>query len=447
MNDASSLLADTGHAWEMGDAHVIHRALTDVDLAHVLALLDVAAVPDEAARHLLGALLELHGQPSSAVDYSPEHGETYVARQRHLHERIGDHAGWLDLGRTRREAVRTAFRMVLREQLLDLVEGAASFASAAADLSEQHVDTLMPDYTYLQRAQATTFGHYVLSFAFPVLRDAERLLIEHDHVNLAPTGVGGASGSSIIRDRDGTARTLGFDGAILHMRDAMWQSDPLVHALAIAVTLATTQDKLAEDLEIFSSEEFGFVALADALCRPSVMMPQKRNPYALSVIRGTTGILIGRLTGQMAVHKSPSARSDGLIYTFGEVSRGLDLARQVLRLGTAVVAGLDVDRARMMSALATGGTEAADVAALLTRVGGVDYRTAHRIVRTALDTARAHPKGSGALVVADLLAAAHQVGVRDLRVSDDDLHECVDPARSLAARSGRAVPRRRMPWR
>jgi argininosuccinate lyase len=155
-----------------------------------------------------------------------------------------------------------------------------------------------------------------------VLRDAGRLLAELVHVNASPAGCGAANGSPILDDRDGSARTLGFDRAIPHTRDAMWQTDPFLHLLTAATSLVLTQDKLAEDLEIFTSVEFDFVDLDEAYTRPSILMPQKRNPYALTVVRGSAGVLLGRLAGQAAVAKTPSARSDNLIYAYENAPRG-----------------------------------------------------------------------------------------------------------------------------
>ena len=124
----------------------------------------------------------------------------------------------------------------------------------------------------------------------------------------------------------------------------MWQIDGLIHVLASASSLLSTQSKLAEDLEIWSSSEFDFVDLADPYTRSSVLMPQKRNPYSLSIVRGASGVLIGRLTGFLAVAKSPSARSDNLIFAYGEVPRALDLAIRVTRLMTGVMRTLEVQR-------------------------------------------------------------------------------------------------------
>jgi argininosuccinate lyase len=428
-------LVAAGYAWETADAPVLHDALNLADLAHAVELADRGILPAAAGRALLGALLDLAALPAAGVGYDPVHGELYDSRERHLTDRIGTDAGWLRAGRTRREAVRIALRITVRAQLLDLVAGAASLATALAEQAERHVDTLMPDYTYLQPAQPTTFGHYLLSFADPVLRDAGRLLAELAHVNASPAGSGAANGSPILDDREGSARALGFDRAIAHTRDAMWQTDPFLHLLTAATSLVLTQDKLAEDLEIFTSVEFDFVDLAEAYTRPSILMPQKRNPYALTVVRGSAGILIGRLTGQAAVAKTPSARSDNLIYTYGELPRAIDLACRVTRLSAAVVRTLTARPERMREALDSGYTQAADLADRLMRRFGADYRTAHRVVQRAVRA------GTG--LDADALArAACEVVGWEWRLDPAELAAALDPAALVRSRTalGGAAP-------
>ncbi len=147
------------------------------------------------------------------------------------------------------------------------------------------------------------------------------------------------------------AELLGFGGVIEHTRDAMWQVDGLINILATIASMLSNQSKLAEDLEIWSSSEFDYVDLDDGFTRSSVLMPNKRNPYALSIVRGASGILIGRLSGFLAVVKSPSARSDNLIFAYGEVPRALDLASRTTRLMSGVVRTLRVNTHRMADAL------------------------------------------------------------------------------------------------
>jgi argininosuccinate lyase len=373
-------LIDSGFALENADAPFLHEGLNLADIAHVLDLLRREIVPAPAARDLLRLLLEVQQVAVEDFPYDPEFGESYNSRERYFVERLGKVAGWLHAGRPRREAARIALRIHLRGQLLELVDEVVRFARDTTALAARHVHTLMPDQTYLQQAQPSTFAHYVLSFAYPAMRDAKRLLEEFDDVNRSPAGAGCVNGTRLLDDRRVVASALGFDEVIEHTRDAMWQIDGLIHVLASASSLLSTQSKLAEDLEIWSSSEFDFVDLADAYTRSSILMPQKRNPYSLSIARGASGVLIGRLTGFLAVAKSPSARSDNLIFAYGEVPRALDLAIRVTRLMAGVVRTLEVNVERMADGLEAGYTQATDLSEYIVQRCGVDYRTAYDVV-------------------------------------------------------------------
>ncbi|HEX2178967.1 MAG TPA: lyase family protein, partial [Actinomycetota bacterium] len=225
-------------------------------------------------------------------------------------------------------------------------------------------------------------------------------------------------------------------------RDAMWQTDGLVDVLAVVASLVGTQSKLAEDLEIWASQEFDFVDLAESYTRASVLMPQKRNPYALSIVRGAAGVLIGRLTGLLAVVKTPSARTDNLIFAYGEVPRSLDLAARVTRLMGGVVATLKVRPERMWESLVGGFSQATDLAEYVMETCHVDYRTAYHVVGTAVRDAA--QKGlRGVDLTGEMLdeAAVREVG-RPLGLAGRELQEVLDPRRIAFGRTapGGAAP-------
>ncbi|MDF3048886.1 MAG: argininosuccinate lyase [Pseudonocardia sp.] len=382
-------LIDAGFAVEVADAPLLHDGLNVADLAHVLVLHERAVVPEAAVRRLLGVVLEAARTPVAEFGYDPAYGEVYNCRERRFAARIGHDAGWLHAGRPRREAVRIALRLRVRRHLADLVAAAAEFALSAARTAERHAETVMAEQTYLQHAQPSTFGHYLLGTVYPVLRDAARLTADLDWVNRSPAGAGGVNGSPLTGDRGRTAALLGFDDVIEHTRDAMWQADGFTSAVVTAASLVTTLAKLAEDLEIWSSAEFGYVSLAAEHTRSSVLMPQKRNPYALTMVRGEAGVLIGRATGMLALAKSPSARSDNLIFAYGEVPRALDLATRATRLMAGVVGGLTVDAERMYAAVESGFAQAADLAEHLMVSTGLDYRSAYDLVGACVRRAAA----------------------------------------------------------
>jgi argininosuccinate lyase len=222
----------------------------------------------------------------------------------------------------------------------------------------------------------------------------------------------------------------------------MWQVDGLFDMVGAAAGLLVNQSKLAEDLEIWASQEFDYVTLDDAYSRASVLMPQKRNPYALSIIRGAAGILAGRLAGLLAVAKTPSARSDNLIFAYGEVPRALDLALRTTRLSAGVVRTLRVNGDRMRAALEAGFSQATDLAEHIMQVCGIDYRSAYRVVGHAVRQAAAQGRRGLDIDGALLDAAAAEVIGRPLGLAACDLSPVLDPGRIVASRTtlGGAAP-------
>ncbi len=436
MSPYADELVEGGFAIEVADAPLLHAGLNVADLAHVLVLRERGVVPEEAGRRLLAVLLDAARTPVAEFGYDPAHGEVYNCRERRFAAQIGRDAGWLHAGRPRREAVRIAMRLRVRHDTADLIEAAAGFAAAAAAVAASHAETLMAEQTYLQHAQPSTFGHYLLGMVYPVLREIERLTAELDRVNQSPAGAGGVNGSPLTGDRDRTAGMLGFDGVIEHTRDAMWQADGLTMLVVTAASLVTTLAKLAEDLEIWSSGEFGYVSLADGHTRTSVLMPQKRNPYALTMVRGEAGVLIGRATGMLALAKSPSARSDNLIFAYGEVPRALDLATRATRLMAGVVTGLTVDTGRMYAALESGFSQAADLAEHLMTTAGLDYRSAYELVGACVRRAAADGLRGVDITGAMLDAAAAARGLPG-GFGDADLSAVLDPATIVGSRRSR----------
>jgi argininosuccinate lyase len=438
----SAELIAAGFALENADAPVLHHGINLADLAHLLDLGSAGVIPPGAARRMLALILDAMTIPASEFPYDPANGEPYNSREKYFAERAGDVAGWLHAGRPRREAIRIAFRLRLRDDLARLIEATAGLATDIAGQARAHATTLMADQTYLQHAQPSTFGHYVLSFAYPVLRAGRRLSEALEWTDASPGGAGCVNGTSLRSDRGHVAALLGFRSIAEHTRDAMWQTDGLFDMVSSAAGLVVTQSELAEDLEIWASQEFDYVTLADGYSRASVLMPNKRNPYALSIIRGAAGTLIGRLTGLLAVAKTPSARSDNLIFAYGEVPRALGLALRTTELTAGVVRTLRVNAARMAAVLEGGFSQATDLAEFVMQDCGVDYRTAYRVVGHAVREASAR-RLRGVDIDGDLLdAAAAALTGKPLGLAGRDLSAVLDPGHIVASRTslGGAAP-------
>jgi argininosuccinate lyase len=422
LRGAAPELVEAGYELELADAPLLARGLGLADLAHTLT---VTAIPDADRRALLAALLKLL-DGDEGVGEDPRYGDLVNLRERALEERIGTAAGWLNAGRPRREAGRIAFRLALRERILDLHAAVLRFAGALAGVAERERDTPLPDYTYLQVAQPTTAGHWLLSFAFPALRDAERLRRDFDWVNRSPAGAGGVNGSRFAPDRTRLAELLGFAEPIAHTRDAIWQTDGFADLTSHAAIAAIGASRFAEDVELYSTGEFGLLEIGDELCRASALMPQKRNPYAVVVLRGGAGTLIGRATGVLATQRTPSGRTDNLLYAYGEVAGAVELAARLLRLAAAVAESLTIHPEAAERALREGFAQATDLAEAISLHAPMDYRSAYRAVGRAV--------AAGELDPADLAA--------ELGLDEELLRDALDVAASLATRTapGGAAP-------
>jgi argininosuccinate lyase len=427
-------LVEAGYALEVADAPLLHRGLTLADLAHLVELVECGALrPDEAAP-LCTVLLELLDSPAADFPYDPVYGDAYNSRERKLERTLGPVAGRLHLGRTRREAGRIAFRLAMRDKLLSMHADVAAFADEVSRRASEHAATLWADTTYLQPAQPSTFGHYLGGFAEQAVRHLDRIEAAYGNADSSPGGAGGAGGTRLPMDRERLAALLGFGSVGPHTRDAMWSVDVLADAVAAAAQAVATIGQLASDLEIFASPAFGYLTLDASLCRASVLMPQKRNPYALPVLRGGAGTLIGRLTGVLATGLTPSARTDNWLYAYGEVAGALDLADRLIQLGRAVMAGLTLDVSVLAEQAVGHFTAAADLAEDLSQRFRLDYRTAYRVVGRAV--ANAVSRGGTELTTDGLRAAAEEITGAPVPVTAGMLSAVTDPMSAVLARNG-----------
>jgi len=435
-------LVEAGYALEIADAPLLHRGLTLADLAHLVELTDCGALARDEAAPLCAVLLDVLDKPAADFPYDPAYGDAYNSREREFERTLGPAAGRLHLGRTRREAGRIAFRLAVRDKLLGLHADVGAFADEAARQAREHATTLWADHTYLQPAQPSTFGHYLGGFAEQAVRHLDRIEAAYTRADVSPGGAGAVGGTRLPVDRARLANRLGFGSVGPHTRDAMWSVDALADAVSAAAQAVATIGQLAADLEIFASPAFGYVSLDASLCRASVLMPQKRNPYALPVLRGGAATLIGRLTGVLATGLTPSARTDNWLYAYGEVAGSLDLASRLVRLGRAVTAGLSVDAAVLAEEAVRHFAAASDLAEELSLRFRLDYRSAYRVVGLAV--ASTLSRGGTELTVPAVRAAAEQITGAPLPVTADLLAAATDPSSAVLARSapGSASPAR-----
>ena len=427
----SKLLIDTVFAVELAQQEHLFFAMGLADIAHTLVAIEKRLIPEKEGKELLAYLLELQAKPDSFIA-TPDRGDIYTNREAWLAERTTS-VGWLGSGRARREATTTAFLLVMREWLVDFSSTLIALAELLCQQADAHKLSVMPDYTYLQAAQPTSFGHYLLAFVYPLLRDLERLELLLSQLNCSPMGCGSTNGSRLAQGREQLAELLGFNKPIAHARDAMWQADLAIETAAILTTSIINLSRLAEDLQIYSTQEFGLIELDDSHARASKIMPQKKNPFALTHIRGVANKTLGVLTAIAATARTPSAQPDNRLAIYGDLPEAMQMVNNAAALMTEVLVQLSFNQPRAVELIESGWTMATDLSETLVQQCGLDFRSAHQLIAFLVSAYAGKPATT--LTAETLNQAANTVLGQPLSITDAQLKTALDPYQALQARS------------
>lgn len=423
-------LVNSAFANELNRQARLFSAMGLVDLAYTITGINSGVIPAREGSELLSKLLELQSRPDS-YNPEPKEGDLYSNREAWLGQQTPA-VGWLGAGQARREATTSAFLVLQRQQLMRLLASLASFGLALKQRAAEYKQAVMPDYTYLQAAQPTTIGHYLTGFLYPLLRDCERIQNLYQRINSSPMGCGSTTGSKLAVDRQQMADLLGFDALTIHTRDAMWQPDIPVETAAIFCTCSINMSRLAEDLQIFSSREFALVELADQHARASKIMPQKKNPFALTHIRGVCNEMMGLMTSVNAMARTPSGQPDNRLWIYGALpDAGSNLISSVY-LFTDVVQNLEFKLERGKQLLDDASVMATDLAETLVLRGKIDYRSAYKLVAKLVDDYQGQG-GIRNLSSAAVNKAALALLGRELSVEDREIRQALDPRHSIEA--------------
>ena len=374
------VLAPYDIAASKAHAKVLHRAglLTDEQRDGLLAGLDS-----------LGADVA-DGSFAPIVTDEDVHG----ALERGLIDRVGaDLGGRLRAGRSRNDQVATLFRMWLRDAVRRVADGVLEVVAALATQAAAHPTAIMPGKTHLQAAQPVLLAHHLLAHAHPLLRDVDRIADFDARTAVSPYGSGALAGSSLGLDPDAIAEELGFAAAAENSIDATAARDFAAEAAFVLAMIAVDLSRLAEDIILWSTTEFGYVTLHDAWSTGSSIMPQKKNPDIAELARGKSGRLIGNLTGLLATLKAqPLAYNRDLQEDKEPVFDSVAQLEMLLPAMAGLVATLRFDVDRMAALAPAGYTLATDVAEWLVR-RGVPFRIAHEAAGAAVRTAEGRGVG------------------------------------------------------
>ena len=319
-----------------------------------------------------------------------------------LTQLVGDAGKRLHTGRSRNDQVATDVRLWLRGEIDTLLPLLKAMQAALVDVAGKNIDTILPGYTHMQVAQPVSFAHHLLAYVEMFARDADRLHDVRKRVNQLPLGAAALAGTSYPLDRERVARTLGFDGVCQNSLDAVSDRDFALEFTAFASITMVHISRLAEELVLWMSQNFGFIDLADRYCTGSSIMPQKRNPDVAELARGKSGRVVGHLMGLITLMKGqPLAYNKDNQEDKEPLFDTVDTARDTLRIMAEMVAGIIVKPEAMERAALKGYATATDLADYLVKKG-LPFRDAHEAVAHAVKHAIGQGVDLSALPLATL---------------------------------------------
>ncbi len=402
-------------------------AVLAINKAHVVMLMEQKIIQWQDGTKILSALQK---QDSQKLDPNAE--DVHMAVEEAVLAETGpDVGGNLHIAKSRNDQVTTAIRMALRKELLNMIQQVIDMQESLLSTANKHTKTVILAYTHLQPAQPVTFAHYLLSHVNGLGRDLQRLRNVYEHVNLCPLGAGALATTSFPINRKTTAELLGFDAVLENSIDAVGSRDFILETQSALTLLAVNLSRLAEDLIIWSSPEFGTVELPDEFTSTSSIMPQKKNPEVLEVIRARASYALGDFVASAAALKSlPSTYNLDFQEITPKLWASIDNLAASLTIFMKLIPNLKVS-SNVEGKAAAGFVGATELANMLVRKYNVAFRTSHKIVG-ALVKALIDSKQTLLNATPELLNKIGQeaAGIK-LTVKKADIVECTNPGKLI----------------
>jgi len=362
------------------------RRLLEVDvrasMAHCRGLQGAGVLAADEADQILQSLQQILEQASADPSYlnTTEAEDVHSFVDARLVASIGDTGRKLHTGRSRNDQVATDLRLWLRDAIDDLIARARSTQEALLDLAEANTDAVLPGYTHLQRAQPVLFAHWCLAYFEMLSRDRERLIETRARINVLPLGSGALAGTSYAIDREAVASELGFETISRNSLDAVSDRDFCVEFVSACSLLMVHLSRLAEDIILYATAEFGFFELSDAVATGSSLMPQKKNPDSMELVRGKAARVFGHNISLLTMLKGlPLAYNKDMQEDKEAVFDAFDTTVQCLDVTSMVLRNIDLKKERMREAASHGYMNATELADYLVRKG-TPFREAHETV-------------------------------------------------------------------
>jgi argininosuccinate lyase len=353
-----------------------------VDNAHVIMLAETGIITRDECTIILTTLDKIEQEGYDKLDLSYE--DIHMSIEANLIEKVGeDTGGRMHSARSRNDEVATCIRLALRDKLLTLMHNVMGLRKAMLELASQHKETLIPGFTHLQHAQPTTLAHHIIAHHDALARDSQRLLGAYIRTNLSPLGAAAFASTGFDINRDRTREMLGFDGLVDNSMDAVSTRDFIVETTSVFSNIMANLSRLAEELILWSSEEFGFIELDDRFCSTSSIMPQKKNPDTAELMRAKTGTVYGCLMSVLSITKAlPMSYNRDLQEATPHLWRATSATLGSVNIAKGIISTMQVNKDKMSSLAGTGFSTATELADTIVRTTELPFRTAHQIVAT-----------------------------------------------------------------
>src|SRR6185369_16035030 len=375
--------------------------IAQVDRAHVIMLCECKIIDEATACRLLCEIGELKaGRFAPLEDVHAPRG-LYLAYEGFLTKRLGEAVGgMLHTARSRNDLNATTLRLRLRAPYLYLLREALRFQVVLIRRANRYSRIVMPAYTHYQAAVPISYGHYLAGIASALERDIKGIMAAFAGLNDCPLGAGSVGGTSLPIDPQRTTMLLGFERAVSHSVDAVASRDLILRILAAASVLGVTLSRLASDLLLWTTAEFGFLFLPDQLVGSSSMMPQKRNPFLLEHVQGRSAMALGAfVSSATAMHAKPFTNSISVgTEAVSPVWNALQSLTEALILARLVLAGAEPQPATMLQRATNGYTSATEFANRLVTETGMPFRDAHHLVGSLINNVIQHAESLHHLV-------------------------------------------------
>lgn len=350
-------------------------------LAHVSMLGKCGIIDLEDVETIKSGLLKvLEKIRNGEVEYSVSDEDIHMNIERLLIEQIGPVGGKLHTGRSRNDQVATDMHLYLRKRVVEFVGLLSKVQEALIEQANANIETILPGYTHLQRAQPILFAHHMMAYVSMFARDIERLQDSYKRINTLPLGAGALAGTTFPIDRHDVAKSLGFDRIYDNSLDAVSDRDFIVEFLSNASLIMMHLSRLCEEMVLWSSTEFNFIELDDAFCTGSSIMPQKKNPDVAELVRGKTGRVYGHLVGLLTLLKSlPLAYNKDMQDDKEGMFDTVHTMQGALQLFAPMVQTMNVNKDMMRQAVNQDFSNATDIADYLVNKG-LPFRQAHEVI-------------------------------------------------------------------